>query len=111
MDPDRVYITQSGANVIATAVWSAVATANDEPGTMGAKLNDAGGASNPWTEVLESGLTAADMMRLLTAVMAGKMTVSPAGVVEFESVDGAKSRVTVTLDAAGNRTLVVLDAT
>jgi hypothetical protein len=35
---------------LANAVWNRLATDADQPGTMGAKLNDAGGASNPWTD-------------------------------------------------------------
>ncbi|MCJ7831479.1 MAG: hypothetical protein MUP86_03035, partial [Dehalococcoidia bacterium] len=47
---------------IARALWSSVAATNNLPGTMGEKLNDAGSASNPWTEVLEGSDTAADFM-------------------------------------------------
>ena len=39
----------NSANV-ASAVWGALAAANNTGGTMGEKLNDAGSAANPWTE-------------------------------------------------------------
>lgn len=43
---------------LADAVWSAAAVDNNEPGTMGEKLNDAGGAGNPWSAELSSNNTA-----------------------------------------------------
>jgi hypothetical protein len=46
-------ITSTGdvltAQQVASAVWAASATDNNEPTTMGEKLNDAGAASNPWS--------------------------------------------------------------
>lgn len=42
---------------LAGAVWGSVATANNQSGTMGEKLNDAGGAGNPWSAELSSNNT------------------------------------------------------
>jgi hypothetical protein len=36
------------SNSIAAAVWAAIAASNNDTGTMGEKLNDAGSAGNPW---------------------------------------------------------------
>jgi hypothetical protein len=89
---------------LASSVWSALATANDSPGTMGEKMNGAGSAGNPWTEVIESGLTAAEIMRLILAVQTGKTDISTAGdgtaTVTFKSVDGATDRVTALMDGS-----------
>ena len=38
------------AQAVASEVWSALASAFNQPGSMGAKLNAAGSASNPWTD-------------------------------------------------------------
>lgn len=47
-------ITVSGSMLTTTnvgqAVWSAVAAVNNEPGTMGEKLNDAGSGADPWSD-------------------------------------------------------------
>jgi hypothetical protein len=47
-------ITVSGdmltTNNVGAAVWAAIAALNNVPGTMGEKLNDAGGGANPWTD-------------------------------------------------------------
>ena len=102
----------STANV-GQAVWAAIAAANNGAGTMGEKLNDAGSASNPWTEVIESGYTAAEILRLLAAVMAGKSSggTSGATTVVFRDLGDTKDRVEADVDGSGNRTTVTRDAT
>lgn len=105
-------ITSAG-NVLDTgnvgpAVWGALAAQNNNPGTMGEKLNDAGSGSNPWTEVIESGYTAAEILRIITAYAAGAVTGGPASPA-FKSLDGTKTRIGGTADADGNRTRSALD--
>lgn len=99
----------STANV-GQAVWAAIASANNTAGTMGEKLNDAGSASNPWTEVIESGYTAAEILRLLAAVAQGDATGLESGSPVFKSLDGATDRVTATY-SSGTRTVTGRDAT
>lgn len=93
---------------LAQAVWAAVASANNTAGTMGEKLNDAGSASNPWTEVIESGYTAAEILRLLAAVAAGSATGLESGSQAFTGLDGTTERVTGTY-SGGTRTITGLD--
>lgn len=49
-----IVVTGTGLTTanVGQAVWAALAAANNDPGTMGEKLNDAGSAANPWTEAL-----------------------------------------------------------
>ena len=42
---------------LARAVWSSTAIANNDAGTMGEKLNDAGSAGNPWAAEVASNTT------------------------------------------------------
>jgi hypothetical protein len=99
---------------ITAAVWSALAAAYNVPGTMGEKLNGAGSAGNPWTEIIESGMSAADILRVVLAVLAGESTIVDQGgglaVVEFANVAGTKPRVTADMDGS-ERTSLVLDGT
>lgn len=102
--------TLSTANVGA-AVWSAIASANNEAGTMGEKLNDAGSAGNPWATVIESGLTAEEILRVVLAYVAGKTTVDETGadpVVAFRDVADTKDRISATMDGS-TRASVTLD--
>lgn len=94
---------------VGQAVWSAIAAANNTAGTMGEKLNDAGSASNPWTEVIESGYTAAEILRLLAAVAQGDASGLESGAPVFKSIDGATDRVTATY-SGGTRTVTGRDA-
>lgn len=92
---------------IALSVWSAVAASNNDVGTMGEKLNDAGSAANPWTEVIESGFTAAQILRLLAAYVAGDAT-GMNGSAEFTGLDGSTVRIEGTV-TGGDRSITGLN--
>lgn len=110
LDADLV-VTGTGLTTgnVGAAVWAALAAANNVSGTMGEKLNDAGSGSNPWTEVIESGFTAAEILRILAAVLAGKVSGAGSGTETFVGIDGTTDRVVSTVDTSGNRTSVTLD--
>jgi hypothetical protein len=93
---------------VGAAVWAAIAAENDVAGTMGEKLNDAGGGANPWTEVIESGYTAADILRLLAAYAAGSATGLNSNA-SFTGLDGSTVRIEGTISGA-TRTITALDA-
>jgi hypothetical protein len=90
------------------AVWSAASAAYNTAGTMGEKLNDAGSGSNPWTEVIEAGYSAADVLRLISAVLLGNATGLESGAQAFTGLDGTTERVTGTY-TDGERTITDLD--
>lgn len=110
LDADLV-VTGSGLTTsnVGQAVWSALASANNSAGTMGEKLNDAGSASNPWTEVIESGYTAAEILRILVAVSAGKTNIAGT-TVTFRDMGDSKDRVTAEMTGS-ERTTVTYDET
>ena len=97
----------TSANV-ASSVWGAIAASNNDVGTMGEKLNDAGSASNPWTEVIESGYTAAQILRLIAAAIQGDATGLESGVPAFKGLDGTTDRIVGTY-VAGTRTVTTRD--
>jgi hypothetical protein len=111
LDADLV-VTGTGLTTanVGQSVWAAIASANNTAGTMGEKLNDAGSASNPWTEVIESGYTAAEILRLLAAVAQGDATGLEGAAPVFKSIDGSKNRIEATY-TAGTRTVTDRDAT
>lgn len=103
---DITPFTELSPQTLASAVWEALAVDNNDPGTMGEKLNDAGSASNPWTELIEGGMTAAQLLKLMAAAMAGKVAGAPGGPIEITGVDGSTIRITAVVDSDGNRTSV-----
>ena len=110
LDAD-IVVTGTGLTTanVGEAVWSALAVANNSPGTMGEKLNDAGSASNPWTEVIESGYTAAEILRLIAAAAQGDATDLKNGAPVFKSIDGGTDRIVGTV-VCGVRTITARDA-
>jgi hypothetical protein len=95
---------------VGPAVWAAIATQNDTAGSMGEKLNDAGSASNPWTEVIESGFTAAEILKLIAAAVQGDATGLESGAPVFKGLDGTTDRITATY-SNGERTVTDRDVT
>ena len=94
---------------IAQAVLNATATSYNITGTIGAKINASGSGGDPWSSVIESGFTAAEILRLIAAAVQGNATGLEDGTPTFKGLDGATDRVTATY-AAGVRTVTARDA-
>jgi len=61
------------------------------------------------TSEIEAGVTQAETLRLILAVLAGKLSGAPGGPIIFRDVNDTTDRVTATVDGSGNRTAVTLD--
>jgi hypothetical protein len=96
MEGDISPFSELSPESLAAAVWSAIDTANNLPGTMGAKVNAAGGAADPWAVVIESGYTAAEILMLIAAATQGDATGLENGSPVFKGMDGATDRITAT---------------
>jgi hypothetical protein len=105
-----ITVTGTGLTTsnVGQAVWSALAAANNDPDTMGELLNNSGAGGNPWTVALEGSYTAADLMRIMSAVLAGKTSGQITAPI-FRSVDDTEDRVTASVDVDGNRTSVTIN--
>jgi hypothetical protein len=62
-----------------------------------------------WAKIVDGSLTAEKSIRLLNAVLGGKVTGAGTGTEVFRNPDDTKDRVTAEVDASGNRTDVVTD--
>jgi hypothetical protein len=62
-----------------------------------------------WGQTLEGTYTAAEMQKLIAAVLAGKVSGAGSNAPIFRDINDTKNRVTATTDASGNRTSVTLD--
>lgn len=98
--------TELTADTVASAVWNALAASNSTAGTMGEKLNDAGSASNPWTEIIESGYTAAEILKLISSVLYGK-TIIDGTTVKFRDIADSKDRITATMVGSERNTVTI----
>ena len=105
---DITPFTELSPQSLSAAVWSSLANAYNEPGTMGELLNSAGSAADPLLGVVEGTLTLRDVMRLLLAVNAGDATGLEGNTMVFRSQDGTTVRVEASC-AAGDRTINLID--
>jgi hypothetical protein len=53
--------------------------------------------------------TSGDLLRLIAAMAAGKVSGAQTGTEVFRDVGDTKPRITATVDAQGNRTAITLD--
>lgn len=108
MQGEWTPFTELSPEGLASAVWGSMASAYNDSGTMGEKLNGAGSAGNPWTEVIESGLSAAEVMRIIASAVAGTSQKTGSTIV-FKGLDGTTDRITGSFDVDGNRTGSIVD--
>lgn len=114
MSADISSLTALSPQTLAAAIWNSLSADYNVVNTMGEKLNDAGSASNPWTEIIEGSYTATEVLRLLLAVASGKTTITDNGngtaVVRFRDLDDTKNRIVA--DMTGSvRTTVTRNVT
>jgi hypothetical protein len=88
---DITPFTELSPQNLAAAVWSALSSAYNDPGTMGELLNNSG--TDPLLEIVEGTLTVKDVLRLLLAVNAGDATGLEGGTMTFKAQDGTTTRV------------------
>jgi hypothetical protein len=68
-------------------------------------------ARGVWQEVLDSGYSAEELMRLFASILAGKVSGAGTGTETFRDLADTKARIVATVDASGNRTALTRDAT
>ena len=74
------------------------------------KTETVNGGGDPFTSVLESGMTRDEALRIMFSALAGAATgLNSNTSTVFKSKDGTKDRITATVDVSGNRTGVVVD--
>lgn len=138
LEADITPFTELSPTSLAAAVWSALAASYNEAGTMGAKMNSAASAGDPWTTALpgsyasgeagnivgnmlsnlldnsnvETGLTVRQALRVIAAALAGKVSGASGTTVTFRNAAAdSKDRIVATVDTDGNRSAVTLDLT
>lgn len=94
---------------IVQGVLNAQAAQYNLTGTVGAKINASAAGGDPWQQVIESGYTAAEILRLLAAVSLGNASGLNSGAPSFRDLADSKNRVVATI-AGGQRAVTGLDA-
>jgi hypothetical protein len=107
---DITPFTELSPQSLSAAVWQALASAYNTPGSMGELLNSAGAAADPLLGTVEGGLTLRDVLRILLAVNAGDATGLEGSTMVFKSQDGTVDRVEATY-TSGSRNVTSVDPT
>jgi hypothetical protein len=98
----------TSANV-AESIWNALALQFNQPGTMGEAVLNAGSSGNPWDTAIDGSYTAADVMRIVAAALAGKATGGGTSAIVLRDLSDTKDMIAMTVDTSGNRSTVILD--
>jgi hypothetical protein len=62
-----------------------------------------------WSRVIEGGLTAEQLLRVMLAALAGRTAGVGSAAEQYLSLDGATARIAATFDSQGNRATVAVD--
>lgn len=91
----------SAAEIVA-AIWAQAAT-TPLPVDLTAIANAV------WNRLTDTTYTSGDLLRLIAAMAAGRVSGAQTGTEVFRDVGDTKARITATVDAQGNRTAITLD--
>lgn len=109
MAANIVSYTEFTAEGVRDAVWNAILANYPTAGSAGNTLANAGAGGNPWSAIIEGGMTAEEVLRIVAAVLAGKVSGGGTGTEVFTGLDGTTARVTSVVDTNGNRTSVTVN--
>lgn len=113
--PTPYYFVEDGSAVFPATISSLVNTVtntqNVVTGDLSSIPSSSDNATAVWQQVLESSLSAEELVRLMASMLTGKVSGAGTGTETFRDLDDSKDRVVVTVDENGNRTAVVRDAT
>jgi hypothetical protein len=110
---DGVLLVDGGGDPFVNTLGSFVVRVNYQQPVQAISFSTGGGggvsASQIWQHAVEGGLSAEEILRIMLAVLAGKVSGAGTGTESFRDIADLKTRVVSTVDAQGNRTAVTLD--
>jgi hypothetical protein len=76
-------------------------------------VDNSGVTDRVWhvADLVESGITPIEALRIISAALAGKLSGAPSGPIVIRNIGDTKTRITATVDSNGNRINVVTDGT
>ena len=112
-----IHITAPGADDTDLVMWvddygsSALAVQNILTDEFAAIPSSTATASEVWQTVIESGLSAEQLLRIMGAAIDGKSTGVGTTSEQYLSIDGMTTRINVTFDSNNNRIVINLNGT
>ncbi|MCC7063250.1 MAG: hypothetical protein IT456_10625 [Planctomycetes bacterium] len=114
--PTASYTAQDNATIATIAVYTDSIESRLPAALVGGRMDASVGAMEAAAvaaildEVVEGTVTHRQLLRLGAAVLLGKLSGAGTATEVFRGILDDKDRVTATVDAAGNRTAIILDA-
>lgn len=98
LNPNGVSVIAANSAGLQTVTSGSGVTAGDKTDII----------NGVWSHIIET-LTAEEMLRVMTSVLAGRVSGAGTGTETFVGIDGATNRVISTVDVDGNRTSITLN--
>lgn len=112
LEAEITPFTDLSPQTLSAAIWNSLASAYNESGTMGELINNSGAGGNPWAITLSGTYTAADLLRLISSVLAGKTGITDLGggaaTIKFRDLNDTKDSVVASVTGS-ERTDIALD--
>ena len=107
----RVIIDNADGDSITggTVVYAGAIDVDDTYGANLDALNDSTSAGQVWNKQVEGTYTAQQVMRIMSAALAGKASGLDTNAPVFRDISDTTNRITATTDASGNRTAVTVN--
>jgi hypothetical protein len=115
---DGVLLVDGGGDPFVNTTGSYVVRVNYQQPVQAISFSTGGGGSAPtaeqnaaavWQYLIEAGIPAGELVRLMTATLINKATGVGTPIERYRDVGDAKDRLVITFDDAGNRLSVVRD--
>jgi hypothetical protein len=98
LNPNSVSVIAANSAGLQTVTSGSGVTAGDKTDII----------NGVWAKTIET-MTAEEMIRVMAAVLAGKVSGAGTGTETFKGIDGTTNRVVSTVDVDGNRTAITLN--
>lgn len=110
---DGVLLVSGGGDPFINTLGNFIVRINYQQPVQAITVSTGGGggvsAAQIWQHVVEAGMSAEEILRIVVAVLAGKVSGAGTAIETFRSIDDARNAVIATVDAQGNRTTITLD--
>jgi hypothetical protein len=107
---DGVLLVDGGGDPFVNPTGSFVVRINYQQPVQAITVSTGGTAgANPWDQVIEGGYTAADLVRIMSAALAGKVSGAGTATETFRSITDDRNAIIASVDANGNRTAIAIN--
>ena len=105
----QVLLVQSAASTVVTTSTGSGLSPEQDAKLTAIDGNTTAIPSEVWGKIVESGLSAEEIVKVMASALAGKASGAGTGTVKFKGLDGSTDRIISNVDGTGNRLSVAVD--